>query len=224
MLKQFCTYKKIIIMEKKSIQNPFLKEAFGQNPFEYKGDVYFFNPTVQTVDEVLAKLPLADKNILTEKCRHFFNLPTVTPVIVGVIQKVFDDPFLGGVEAEDPANNDAQKQAEETNEWLTEMNGIDFHRQYYQFMVKDQFEFIVKLMTGGKKKPEQLEIENFLYAFCINFFARHFSGHEESIGDYYQKVSFFKKVLDDLNSFEYVLLENELPTDRAVTYFLVWEK
>ena len=138
---------------------------------------------------------------------------------MGIIDKVFDDPFLGGVEATNPKG---KKAAKEMNDMLVEMNGIEFHRQMYQFMVKPMFEHAVKAMTGGKATPDQMNIDDFLYAFTVNFFAKYLLGKEKlTNGD---RVKFFKKVYDDMNAFDYVFLAHTLPTGRKYTHFLVWEK
>lgn len=196
--------------------------VFGHNPFVYKGEVYRFNPTVTTVEQVLKLVSAGEKSLLKGKMRSFFALPNEKPVIVGIIDRVFDEPLLGGVKATAP---EGEKEAKEVNDWLTEMNGIEFHRQYYEFMVKNMFEGVVKKITDGGS-PDQLSVEDFLYLFCINFFAKDLIGSKEGIADDRKKVAFFKKVFygDGLNAFDYVLLGHGLPEDKTPLHFLVWEK
>jgi hypothetical protein len=206
-------------MEIETIPSPFFNtDVFGQNPFEYKGEVYRFNPTGVNVETVLKLITPGEKSLLIGKRRNFFAFPLNKPVVVGIIDKVFDDPFLGCVKANTP---EAETEAAEMNELLVDMNGIEFHRQYYQFMVKEGFEGIVKEVTNGKT-PDSLEVHNFLYVFCIHFFARYILGKEKTT--WIERVKFLKKVYDDMNAFDYVLLSHELPKDRTHVHFLVWEK
>lgn len=190
--------------------------VFGHNPFEYKGDMYRFNPTVSTVKEVSNLLPSEDKAGLHKK---FWLFPEQKPVIVGIIDRVFDDPLIDIK----PAPG-AKKEAKEFNDMLVEMNGIQFHRQYYNFMGgKKMFEGLVKLMANGKK-PDELNINDFLYLFCINFFAKDLIGAEELNEKRKNQIQFFKKVLEDMNAFEYVFLGHAFPEDRTNMHFLLWEK
>ena len=195
-------------------------KVFGHNPFEYNGDVFRMNPTVTTADNVFGNISTVEKYFLsTEQLRFFsLNVNLKKPVIVGIIDRVFDDPFMGGVKAEVP---EAENKAKEINDMLVDMNGVDFHRQMYQYMIKPMFERMVALMTDGKT-PDELSVGDFLYLFTINFFAKSLIGNEKSSSD--NRVKFFEKVYEDPNAFDYVFLGKKLPAERDYMYFLVWEK
>lgn len=205
----------------KDLSSPFYTTGvFGHNPFERHGEVYRINPTVTTVEKVLELLTQEEISFLKSKSPAFFTLPSNRPILIGIVDKVYDDPLLGGVKAKAP---EAEEQAKEINEWLTDMNGVEFHRQYYQFMVKDMYEGMVRTLTGGKiTNPDQFENDDFFYTFIINFFARYFIGKEKLYDS--ERVKFFEKVFDDMNAFDYVFLGDELPKDRTNMHFLVWEK
>ncbi len=206
-----------------TLSSPFFKTGvFGHNPFERHGEVYRMNPTVATVEKVLELLTDEEKVFLKSKLPIFFSLPKDRPVIVGIIDKVFDDPFLGIVAKEEDMGS--KKDADEFNEMFTGMNGVEFHRQYYHFMVKEMFEGFVKTITDGKaENPDQLHHDDFFYTFTINFFSEYIVGKQEK-PHYGNRAEFFKKVLEDMNAFDYVFLSEELPKDRTNMHFLVWEK
>lgn len=191
-------------------------DIFGQNPFERKGEMYFFNPAVVSMEKVVEFFNDEKSiNLIFPKGlkKHLAKQPKDKSVIVAHIYKVFDDPFLGGVPDDSPS-------AKEINKSFTEMNDIKFHRQYYEFMVKPSFETILK-DVASVKNVDDVEINEFLYIFCTHFFAQELFVSEEVKGSY-NKVEFFKKAYNDLNAFNYAFI-GELPTDRSHAYFLVWE-
>ena len=202
-------------------QSPFFQtEVFGHNPFERHGDVYRMNPTAVTVEKVLELLSDEEKSFLKSDKPEFFSIPKDRMVIVGIIDKVYDDPLLGGVVAE---VTEAEEAAKKVNDFLVDMNGIEFHREYYQFMVKEMYEKMLTTVTGGKvTHPDQLDNDDFCYTFTINFFAKYILDEKSSTTG--ERVKFFEKVFQDMNAFDCLFLGDGMPEDRTNMHFLVWEK
>lgn len=210
-------------MNNVTTESPFFKfGTFGHNPFVYKNEVYRFNPTVAPAREVLKNLSQRDFDQDTMLLRL---LPTERPVIVGIIDKVYDDPFMGmKVTPKKNAPESVKKEAKQANDMFVEMNGIEFHRQMYQFMIKERFEGLLRF-TSHKGAPDELPINQFLYFFCINFFAEQFLAKNEPTENF-KKAIFFKKVFEDggIQRFNFVFLGSNLPKDKTYTHFFVWEQ
>lgn len=210
-------------METTSIISPFFETGvFGYKAFERHGEVYRMNPTIVTVEKVLELLTEEEKAFLKAKKPSFFSLPNEKSVIVGIVDKVYDDPFLGLTATEEELPS--KEAADEFNKMMTEMNGIEFHRQYYHLMTKEVYTAFVVLVTDGQTTdPDDLTTDDFFYTFNINFFGPHLVGNNEDTKTD-KRAEFFKKVLEDMDQFDYVFLGEELPKDRIQMHCLVWEK
>jgi hypothetical protein len=133
---------------------------------------------------------------------------------------------LGGIVVPDDAKEEVKKEAKLANDFFVEMNGIEFHRQYYDYMIKPTFEGFLKIVSEVDH-PDELSIKDFLYIFAITFFAKYLLNHEKSSNPVMKKADFLKKSLTEeggLNLYDYNLDGEKLPEGRECVHFAVWEK
>lgn len=106
---------------------------------------------------------------------------------------------------------------DKTRDFFVGLNGIEFHRQYFELMIKPSLEFFVQGFGG--LKLQDLLWARFLSAVCINYVLRH------SVNPKTKKL-----IKDELNFKEYVhktaewvLPEEDIPKTREdFSIFLIW--
>ncbi|MCX6795167.1 MAG: hypothetical protein NT165_00295 [Candidatus Falkowbacteria bacterium] len=201
---------------KQTSGSPFLAtQVFGHNPFEYRGGVYRFNPTVVTAGVAESMLTKDEISLMMSKDINFIGLPKEQPVIVVIIDRVHNEVPL--------EKKSKPEEANEISKWQVELNGVQFERQYYHHFLKEYFEKLVYFLAEGKC-PDELEIEDFLFLFSINFFSQYLISPGGRLISPWEKARFFQKVYKEINAFEYALIAHKLPGGREQIHFILWEK
>ena len=183
-----------------TVRDFFLKKTC-QEPFVFQDKVYRMNYKVHVFEQLEKPVPEFYRHVQRWGFNRFPNAGD--KVGVGVVQRVFDEPLI-----------DSPDMDQEMRTFMTDLNGRDFHKQYFELMIKPMLKEFVS-MHG--LRLEDLPWEKTLSAVCINYVMR-----QVVSGNLEDELNFDEQ-LDA--TIEWVLPNYEIPeTEDDFALFLIWIK